>query len=91
MSSCKTLPLWAWKAASVSQRRSGRNLGAWQLALKQRWDVWWWKLRCPTFELPIHRGDFFCSEACRQDDFKHLDVVAVAEFAMTNVRRLMDT
>jgi hypothetical protein len=41
--------------------------------------------------LPIDRCDLFRGEACRKDNFKHFDVIAVAELAMTNTWGLMDT
>ncbi len=40
--------------------------------------------------LNINRGNFFCDEACWENDFKHFDVVAVAEFAMPDIWRLMN-
>lgn len=40
--------------------------------------------------LSAYRCDFCCCETRRQDNFQHLDVIAVTQLAMANAGWLMD-
>ena len=47
-------------------------------------------IRVPASSLAIDGRDLFRGETGGENDLEHLDVFAVAKFAMTDIRRLMD-